>query len=173
MKTHRSILKAWQLGNRQLNRPNISIVGGHYPTRPFSAIQQLTAVGKITTHHGQNCSPPRAGVPYSPAAKANGLVWVSGQVAADATGKYLDNSLSVTEKSHRMMQNVKAVLEGAGSSLDKVVKANVIFTKIDDDYEEFNEVYKQYITHNPARTSIEVSGLPKPADIEIEVVALE
>ncbi|KAE8137990.1 Endoribonuclease L-PSP/chorismate mutase-like protein [Aspergillus pseudotamarii] len=170
MAIHRSILKTWQLGTRTFNRPNIFIAG--HLTRSFSSTRQLSEAGKITTHHGQNCSPPRAGVPYSPAAKANGLVWVSGQVAADATGKYLDNGLSVTEKSHRMMQNVKAVLEGAGSSLDKVVKANIIFTKIDDDYEEFNEVYKQYITHNPARTSVEVSGLPKPADIEIEVVAL-
>ncbi|KAE8369758.1 Endoribonuclease L-PSP/chorismate mutase-like protein [Aspergillus caelatus] len=171
MTIYRPIPKTWQRGTRLLNRPTVFIAGGHL-TRSFSSTRRLSAAGTITTHHGQNCSPPRAGVPYSPAAKANGLVWVSGQVAADATGKYLDNDLSVTEKSHRMMQNVKAVLEGAGSSLDKVVKANIIFTKIDDDYEEFNEVYKQYITHNPARTSVEVSGLPKPADIEIEVVAL-
>ncbi|KAE8166821.1 Endoribonuclease L-PSP/chorismate mutase-like protein [Aspergillus tamarii] len=170
MSIYRSIPKTWQLGTHTFNGPNIFIAGGRL-TRSFSSTRQLSAAANITTHYGQNCSPPRAGV-RPQQKKANGHVWVSRQVAADATGKYLDNNLSVTEKSHRMMQNVKAVLERTGSSLDKVVKANAISTKNDDDYEEFNEVYRQYTMHNPARTSVEVSGLPKPADIETEAVAL-
>ncbi|XHF96372.1 hypothetical protein AWENTII_000009 [Aspergillus wentii] len=157
------------------------------PLRSFSVMTQH-ASPKITTHFGKDCSPPRAGVPYSPAAKAGGFVFVSGQVAANPKGEYLPTHTSVMEKSHRMIQNVKSVLEASGSSLDKVVKANVrythfyhvsavltdqiIFVHLDRDYDEFNKVYQEYFPHNPARTSIEVSGLPKPADLEIEVIAL-
>lgn len=61
----------------------------------------------------------------SPAAKANGFVFVSGQVAANSKGEYLPASTSVTEKTHKMIQNVKSILEASGSSLDQVVKANV------------------------------------------------
>lgn len=53
-----------------------------------------------------------------------------------------------------------------------MLTSQIIFVHLDRDYEEFNEVYKQYFPHNPARTSVEVSGLPKPADLEIEVIAL-
>lgn len=53
-----------------------------------------------------------------------------------------------------------------------MLTSQIIFVYLDRDYEEFNEVYKQYFPHNPARTSVEVSGLPKPADLEIEVIAL-
>ncbi|KAI9933692.1 hypothetical protein ASPWEDRAFT_179638 [Aspergillus wentii DTO 134E9] len=141
------------------------------PLRSFSVMTQH-ASPKITTHFGKDCSPPRAGVPYSPAAKAGGFVFVSGQVAANPKGEYLPTHTSVMEKSHRMIQNVKSVLEASGSSLDKVVKANIIFVHLDRDYDEFNKVYQEYFPHNPARTSIEVSGLPKPADLEIEVIAL-
>ncbi|KAJ5956054.1 YjgF/Yer057p/UK114 family [Penicillium viridicatum] len=119
------------------------------------------------------------GVLLSPAAKGNGFVFVSGLVAADSNGKYLPVVASVTEKTHQMIQNVKSILESSGSSLDQVIKSNecmltsqIIFVHLDRDYEEFNEVYKQYFPHNPARTSVEVSGLPKPADLEIEVIAL-
>ncbi|KAJ5603864.1 hypothetical protein N7537_006820 [Penicillium hordei] len=135
--------------------------------------KSYSSSSKITTHFGgKGCAPPRSGVPYSPAAKGNGFVFVSGQVAADGNGKYLPVEASVTEKTHKMIQNVKSILESSGSSLDQVIKANIIFVHLDRDYEEFNEVYKQYFPHNPARTSVEVSGLPKPADLEIEVIAL-
>jgi 2-iminobutanoate/2-iminopropanoate deaminase len=64
----------------------------------------------------------------SPAAKANGFVFVSGQVAADHTGKYPPVEASVTEKSHKVIQNVKSILEASGSCLENVVKANVTET---------------------------------------------
>ncbi|KGO61971.1 YjgF/Yer057p/UK114 family [Penicillium expansum] len=122
--------------------------------------------------HGSDSDIDRSYMKDSPAAKGNGFVFVSGQVAADSNGTYLPVEASVTEKTHKMIQNVKSILESSGSSLDQVIKANIIFVHLDRDYEEFNEVYKQYFPHNPARTSVEVSGLPKPADLEIEVIAL-
>ncbi|OQD60283.1 hypothetical protein PENPOL_c025G05613 [Penicillium polonicum] len=148
----------WRCGN---------MIGSLAQGKPYSSSS------KVTTHFGgKGCAPPRSGVPYSPAAKGNGFVFVSGQVAADSNGKYLPVEASVTEKTHQMIQNVKSILESSGSSLDQVIKSNIIFVHLDRDYEEFNEVYKQYFPHNPARTSVEVSGLPKPADLEIEVIAL-
>ncbi|RDW77515.1 hypothetical protein BP6252_05568 [Coleophoma cylindrospora] len=117
-------------------------------------------------------APPRAGVPYSPATKAGGFIFISGQTSVKEDGDYLSVESSVTEKAHRMCQNARAILESAGSSTEKVVNVKVYFTNIDQDYDEFNKVYAEYFPHNPSRTSVEVTGLPKPADLEIDVIAL-
>ncbi|KAH6957340.1 Endoribonuclease L-PSP-domain-containing protein [Fusarium avenaceum] len=108
--------------------------------------------------------------PYSQAIKANGLVFVSGQIPAEVTGKLIEGT--VAEKTHKMCQNARAVLEAAGSSLDKVVKITVFFQSLDD-FKEMNNVYAEYFPHKPARSSCEATRLPAGASIEMDIIALQ
>ncbi|CAG9983135.1 unnamed protein product [Clonostachys byssicola] len=108
--------------------------------------------------------------PYSQAIKANGLVFVSGQIPAETTGALIEGT--VAEKTHKMCQNARAVLEAAGSSLEKVVKITVFFQNMDD-FKEMNEVYATYFPHKPARSSCEAVRLPAGASIEMDIIALE
>lgn len=114
---------------------------------------------------------PRAIGPYSQAIRANGLVFVSGQVAFDpATGFIVEGG--VTNQTARVMENLKAVLEAAGSSLDKVVKTTV-YLKSMEDYGKMNEIYGRYFTKDPpARSTIEVARLPRDVRVEIDIIAL-
>ncbi|KZN85173.1 hypothetical protein EN45_093450 [Penicillium chrysogenum] len=84
------------------------------------------------------------------------------QVSADSNGKYLPVESPVTKKTHQIIRNVSGILGASGTSLDQVTKANVYFVQLD------RNIYR-----NPARSSVEVNGLPKPADLETEVIALE
>ncbi|VUC27706.1 unnamed protein product [Clonostachys rosea] len=108
--------------------------------------------------------------PYSQAIKANGLVFVSGQIPAETTGALIEGT--VAEKTHKMCQNARAVLEAAGSGLDKVVKITVFFQNMDD-FKEMNEVYATYFPHKPARSSCEAVRLPAGASMEMDIIALE
>ncbi|KAJ4177119.1 hypothetical protein NW767_015228 [Fusarium falciforme] len=108
--------------------------------------------------------------PYSQAIKANGLVFVSGQIPAETTGKLIEGT--ITEKTHKMCQNARAVLEAGGSSLDKVVKVTVFFQNMDD-FKEMNDVYAEYFPHKPARSSCEAKRLPAGASIEMDIIALQ
>lgn len=108
--------------------------------------------------------------PYSQAIKANGFVFVSGQIPAETTGTLIEGS--VAEKTHRMCQNARVVLEAAGSGLDKVVKITVFFKNMDD-FGEMNQVYAQYFPHNPARSSCEAVRLPAGASMEMDIIALQ
>ncbi|KAF4468151.1 endoribonuclease l-PSP domain-containing [Fusarium albosuccineum] len=108
--------------------------------------------------------------PYSQAIKANGFVFVSGQIPAEPTGKLIEGT--VAEKTHKMCQNAKAVLEAAGSGLDQVVKITVYFKSMDD-FKEMNEVYAEYFPHKPARSSCEAVRLPAGASIEMDIIALQ
>ncbi|CAH0050383.1 unnamed protein product [Clonostachys solani] len=118
--------------------------------------------------------------PYSQAIKANGLVFVSGQIPAETTGALIEGT--VAEKTHKMCQNARAVLEAAGSSLEKVVKITTqtsqltspeVFFQNMDDFKEMNEVYATYFPHKPARSSCEAVRLPAGASIEMDIIALE
>lgn len=113
---------------------------------------------------------PGAIGPYSQAIKAGNFVYTSGQIPLDpATGELINDIEKATE---RALENVKAILEEAGSSMDKVVKT-VVFLKDMKDFAEMNEVYAKYFTENPpARSCVEVSRLPKDSVVEIEAVAL-
>ena len=113
---------------------------------------------------------PGAIGPYSQAVKVNGLVYTSGQIPLDpATGELVTEVKLATKRS---LDNLKAVLEAAGTSLDKVVKT-VVFLKNMDDFAAVNEVYATYFTENPpARSCVAVAKLPKDAVLEIEAVAV-
>jgi 2-iminobutanoate/2-iminopropanoate deaminase len=110
--------------------------------------------------------------PYSPAVKAGGFVFVSGQGPVDPrTGEVLRGDIKA--QTELVLNNVRAILEAAGSSLENVVKANVYLDKIED-FAAMNEVYATYfITTPPARTTIEAANLPLGIGVEIDVIAVE
>ncbi|KAK5088937.1 hypothetical protein LTR05_003161 [Lithohypha guttulata] len=120
---------------------------------------------KVSTKTGP---PPAA--PYSQAIKAAGQIWISGQLPADSTGKLIEGS--ITEKTRACCQNVKAILEAGGSSIDKVVRAGIFLTDMND-FKEMNEEYAKWFAHKPARTCVAVHQLPFGVPIEIEAIALQ
>lgn len=114
---------------------------------------------------------PKAIGPYSQAIKSAGLVFTSGQVALDpATQQVISGE--VAAQTDRVLKNLSAVLEAAGSSLDKALRCTV-FLKNMGDFAAMNEVYGRYFTQNPpARSTVEVARLPKDVLVEIDVIAL-
>ncbi len=114
---------------------------------------------------------PKAIGPYSQAVKANGFVFVSGQIALDpATQQLIEGD--VAAQTERVLQNLSGILKAAGSSLEQVVKAGV-FLKSMSDFAAMNEVYGRYFTQSPpARSTVEVARLPKDVLVEIDVIAL-
>jgi 2-iminobutanoate/2-iminopropanoate deaminase len=114
---------------------------------------------------------PQAIGPYSQAIRANGFVFVSGQVAIDpATQQVVDGS--VGDQTERTLKNLAGILQAAGSELGKVVRSTV-FLKNMGDFAAMNEVYAKYFTAAPpARSTVEVARLPKDVLVEIDVIAL-
>lgn len=114
---------------------------------------------------------PAAVGPYSQGIAAAGLVFCSGQIPLDPQTNELVGG-SIADQTRRCMQNLSAVLEEAGSNLDKIVKVTVYLADIAD-YAEFNEAYAEFVGDvPPARAAFSVSGLPKGASVEVECVAL-
>jgi 2-iminobutanoate/2-iminopropanoate deaminase len=113
---------------------------------------------------------PKAIGPYSQGIKAGGLVFVSGQVAIDpATQNVIQGD--VKAQTERICQNLKAILEAAGSDLESVVKSTV-FLRSMADFAAMNEVYGRYFKNEPpARSTVAVVGLPKDVLVEIDVIA--
>jgi len=114
---------------------------------------------------------PQAIGPYSQAIRANGFVFVSGQVAIDpASQQVIDGD--VAAQTDRVLTNLSAILNAAGSSLEKVVRSTV-FLKNMSDFSAMNEVYGRYFNAKPpARSTVEVARLPKDVLVEIDVIAL-
>jgi 2-iminobutanoate/2-iminopropanoate deaminase len=114
---------------------------------------------------------PKAIGPYSQAIKAGGFVFLSGQVAFDpATGHLVEGD--VAKQTARVLENLKAIAEAAGSSLEKAVKATV-FLKDMNDFAAMNEVYAKYFSKEPpARATVEVARLPRDVRVEIDIIAL-
>lgn len=107
--------------------------------------------------------------PYNQAVAIGNLVYTSGQIPLSLSNAVIEGGIK--EQAKCVLENLKAVLEGAGSSLDKVVKTTV-FLKNMGDFAAMNEVYAQYFSSSaPARTTIEVARLPKDVLVEIEAVA--
>ena len=113
---------------------------------------------------------PFQGAPYSQAIRVRELVFVSGQLALRPGDKELSGG-SIQEQTEQVMQNLTAILEEAGSGLDKLVKTTVFLTDLGD-FQGMNEVYARHVGDRPpARATIEVSALPSGALVEIEAVA--
>ena len=112
---------------------------------------------------------PAAIGPYSQAITTGELVFTSGQIPIDpASGSIAANDIA--GQARQAIQNLAAVLEAAGSGLDKVVKTTCFLTDIND-FAVFNEIYAELFPGKPARSCVEVSNLPKGALVEIEAVA--
>ena len=115
---------------------------------------------------------PQAIGPYSQAIRANGFVFVSGQVAFDPATKQIIEG-DVAAQTERVMKNLAAILKAAGSGLEKVVKSGV-FLKNMSDFAAMNEVYGKYFpSAPPARSTVEVARLPREVLVEIDVIAIE
>ncbi len=114
---------------------------------------------------------PAAIGPYSQAVKAGNMLFISGQIPIDPeTGNLIIGGIE--SETHRVMKNLEAILLEAGSSFEQVLKAT-IFIKSMDDFAKINAVYASYFKGAfPARETVEVSCLPKNANVEISVVAL-
>ena len=114
---------------------------------------------------------PKAIGPYSQAVRANGLVFLSGQIPLDPNTQQLISG-DIAAQTERALQNISGILEAAGSSIGQVIKTTV-FLKDMNDFAAMNEVYGRYFTANPpARSTVEVARLPKDVLLEIEVIAL-
>jgi 2-iminobutanoate/2-iminopropanoate deaminase len=113
---------------------------------------------------------PAAIGPYSQAIRAGNLLFVSGQIPLDPeTGQMVDGDVAV--QTHRVFRNLAAILEAAGASLDRVVRATVYLADMND-FAVVNEVYGTYFASPaPARATIQAARLPKDARVEIDVIA--
>lgn len=114
---------------------------------------------------------PKAVGPYSQAVRAGNLVFTAGQIPIDpATGKLVQGGIK--EQARQVLENLKAVLEAAGTDFSKVVKATVFLDDLKN-FAAFNELYGEYFgKEQPARSAFQVAGLPLGAMVEIEMVAL-
>jgi 2-iminobutanoate/2-iminopropanoate deaminase len=114
---------------------------------------------------------PKAIGPYSQAIRANGFVFLSGQIPLDPkTQQVVEGDIAV--QTERVLENLKGVVEAAGSSLQHAIKTTVFLTDMND-FTAMNEVYGRYFSaHPPARSTIEVSRLPRNVRVEIDLVAL-
>jgi len=119
----------------------------------------------------QTDSAPKAIGPYSQAIKANGFVFASGQIPLDPETMQIVEG-GIREQTERVMRNLSAVLQSAGSSLDRVVKTTVFLADLAD-FGEMNETYGRFFGEvPPARSTVQVSRLPRDVRIEIDVIAL-
>ncbi|MBP1599943.1 MAG: endoribonuclease [Acidobacteria bacterium] len=109
--------------------------------------------------------------PYSQAIRANGFIFVSGQIPMDPeTGTMVTGRAG--EQTRQVMKNIAAILESAGSGLQKLVKTTIFLTSLED-FSEVNRVYAECLGDvKPARATVEVSRLPRDARVEIEAIAL-
>lgn len=115
---------------------------------------------------------PKAAGPYSPAVRHNGLVFLSGQIPLDPSTNQLVTG-SIEAQTARVIENLQAVLAGAGLTLADVVKTTV-FLKNMDDFSRMNEAYGKFFGPTPpARTTVEVARLPRDVHIEIECIAID
>jgi 2-iminobutanoate/2-iminopropanoate deaminase len=114
---------------------------------------------------------PQVVGPYSQAVVANGLIFLSGQVAIDPkTNQFVGGTIE--EQTRLTLENLAAVLQSVGSNLNKALKTTV-FLKDLNDFEVMNKIYGEYFPeHRPARSTIQVARLPRDASIEIEMIAL-
>lgn len=131
-----------------------------------------TKQGRMTMKKAvQTDRAPKAIGPYSQAIKANGFIFVSGQIPLDPVKGELVGS-TIEEQTRQVLKNIQAILEAAGSSMAEVVKATVYLADLND-FSRMNAVYAEYFPEPfPARAAFQVVRLPRDVKVEIEVVAL-
>ncbi|MEA2205202.1 MAG: 2-iminobutanoate/2-iminopropanoate deaminase [Blastocatellia bacterium] len=114
---------------------------------------------------------PHAIGPYSQAVRAGNLVFASGQIPTDpATGEFVSGGIA--EQTEQVLRNLSAVLEAAGTSLDRVVKTTVFLADMVD-FAAMNDVYARFFASEPpARATVAAAGLPRNARVEIDAIAL-
>ena len=112
---------------------------------------------------------PQAIGPYSQAIKVGNMIFTSGQIALTADGEFLDADVKTQTK--QVCENLKAILQAAGVSLENVVKTTIFLDDINN-FNDVNEVYGSYFSHKPARSTVAVKELPKGAKVEIECIAV-
>jgi len=119
----------------------------------------------ISTEHA-----PKAIGPYSQAVVLNGIAYLSGQIPNDpATGQLVEGDIAA--QTERVLQNLKAVLEACGASMESVLKVSV-FLKDMADFPKMNEVYARYFTSSPpARSTVQAARLPRDVSVEIDAIA--
>lgn len=114
---------------------------------------------------------PPAAASYSHAIKANGFIYVSGQIPYTIEGKPIEGDIK--EKADQVIKNCLGVLADSNSELEKIVKVNVFLTDMTN-FGKFNEVYSKYFSaHKPARSCVAVKELPLGVEVEMEVIAVE
>jgi len=114
---------------------------------------------------------PKAIGPYSQAIRANGFVYVSGQIALDPQTQQLTAG-DIAVQTERVLENLKGIVEAAGSSLEKVVRTTVFMADMNE-FAAMNDVYARYFpAHAPARSTVQASRLPRDVRVEIDAIAL-
>ena len=121
----------------------------------------------MTKIHTSNA--PEAIGPYSQAIKVGNFIYTSGQIALLPNGEFLDSDVKAQTK--QVCENLKAVLNEAGVELSNVVKTTIFLANMDD-FVAVNEIYGEYFSHKPARSTVAVKTLPKNALVEIECIAI-
>lgn len=114
-------------------------------------------------------SAPNAIGPYSQAVKSNGMLFTSGQIAINPQTNSVE-AVTIEEQTTQVCENLKAVVEAAGTTMDKVVKTTCFLADIND-FAAFNEIYGTYFTSKPARSCVAVKDLPKGVLCEVELIA--
>lgn len=118
----------------------------------------------------ENAPAPFQGAPYNQAVIAGGLVFVAGQLGLDPAKAEMVGP-GIAEQTEQVLANLTAILEAAGSGIDKLVKTTVFLVDLGD-FKEMNEVYARHVGDRPpARSTVEISALPSGARVEIEAVA--
>lgn len=129
-------------------------------------LQEVHVKDAIVTDLG-----PKAIGPYSQAIRANGFVFVSGQIALDPRTQELVPG-DITAQTERVLENVRAILQAAGSSLEKVVRTTVFLLDMNE-FASMNQVYARYFRQDfPARSTVQAARLPRDVRVEIDVIAL-
>ena len=124
-----------------------------------------------TAVHTENAPAPYQGAPYSQAIKANGLVFVSGQLGLAPGGSEMVGP-GIEEQTSQVLDNLEAILTEAGTGLDRIVKTTVFLANLND-FQAMNGVYAERVgAVPPARSTVEVAALPSGALVEIEAIAL-
>ncbi|HOJ92258.1 MAG TPA: RidA family protein [Dictyoglomaceae bacterium] len=114
---------------------------------------------------------PSAIGPYSQGVKVGNMLFISGQIPLDpVTGNIVEGDIK--EQTKRVLENLKGIIESVGANLSNVVKTTVFMVDLSE-FSQMNDIYKEYFAENsPARTTVQVSGLPRSAKIEIEAIVI-